>query len=224
MPFAIKRLDGTYRQGTFESPCVPHSELPALLGLASMSNNRAVLDMVSNQLHFCGPGDVKLTLPPGTESYQLEVAPSGHLVLPIGDFEAADKAESDGSFKLDPSPSKALVLHLEQQAPGKYIEKLLPATSGSHSAEGRFSQPSSSMACDFQNHPERAHGLTTGSSSSSPLSSSDRDQRSAGDTPPVLRHTGSSSDGQGSSLRRYGQDAWYSTPPWSPGGSEDSRE
>ena len=43
--------------------------------------------MVTLQLHFCGPADINLTLPPGTKSSQLEISPSGHLVLPCTSFE-----------------------------------------------------------------------------------------------------------------------------------------
>ena len=52
-----------------------------------MRDNRAVLDMANLQLHFCGPVDVHLTLPPGTKPFQLEVSPSGHPVLPCTNFE-----------------------------------------------------------------------------------------------------------------------------------------
>ena len=46
--------------------------------------------MANLRLHLCGPGDIQLNLPAGTESYQLEVSPSGHLVLPCSNFAAAD--------------------------------------------------------------------------------------------------------------------------------------
>jgi hypothetical protein len=47
---------------------------------------RALLDLTSLQLHFIGPGNLQLDLPAGTDSFQLEVAPSGHLVLPCGNY------------------------------------------------------------------------------------------------------------------------------------------
>ena len=78
--------DTTVTEG-FTTPVVAGSELPGLLGLKTMRNNRAVLDMVNLQLHFCGPADINLTLPPGTKSFQLEISPSGHLVLPCTNFE-----------------------------------------------------------------------------------------------------------------------------------------
>ena len=48
-----------------------------------------VLDLTSNKMHLCGPGTVELSLPPGIETYQLEIAPSGHLVLPCSNFQQA---------------------------------------------------------------------------------------------------------------------------------------
>ena len=66
---------------------VAGSELPGLFGFKSMGYNRAVFDVVNLQLHFCGPADINLTLPPGTKSFQLEISPSGHLVLPCTNFE-----------------------------------------------------------------------------------------------------------------------------------------
>ena len=52
-----------------------------------MRNNGAVLDMVTLQLILCGPSDINLTPPPGTKAFQLDISPSGHLVLPCANFE-----------------------------------------------------------------------------------------------------------------------------------------
>ena len=79
----MSRGNDTTVTGSFTTPVVAESELPGLLGFKTMRNNRAVLDMVNLQLHFCGPADINLTLPPGTE----EISPSGHLVLPCTNFE-----------------------------------------------------------------------------------------------------------------------------------------
>ena len=88
IPVMLRTVQGTSNEGTFEAPIVPNSELPGLLGLHSMRNARALLDMSTLQLHLCGPGNVQYNLPPGSDTYQLEIAPSGHLVLPCGEFEA----------------------------------------------------------------------------------------------------------------------------------------
>ena len=73
----------------YRAPAVQNSDLPGLLGLASMRDLRVVLDLNTLTMHFCGPGDYDLSkhLPPGTDSYPLEVAPSGHLLLPCSNFE-----------------------------------------------------------------------------------------------------------------------------------------
>ena len=83
LPIALTHQDGV-RSGTLNVPTVSNSELPGLLGLTAMKNNRAILDCNTNKLYFLGPGDYDLDkmMPPGTDAYQLEVAPSGHLVLP----------------------------------------------------------------------------------------------------------------------------------------------
>ena len=54
-------------------------------------------------LHFCGPGEYDLVkaLPPGTDSFQLELAPSGHMVLPCCEFPSSkDKATRAEDYTL----------------------------------------------------------------------------------------------------------------------------
>ena len=78
-----------------------NSDLPGLLGLTALRKNRAVLDVSTLCLHFCGPGDIEVdkALPPGSESFQLEVAPSGHIVLPCCEFQQSS-TEADHSLTL----------------------------------------------------------------------------------------------------------------------------
>ena len=93
LPVSLKPISGeTPILGKLTIPSVPESELPGLLGLAALRKNRAVLDFSSLKLHFCGPGDIKIEsgLPAGTESFQLETAPSGHIVLPCCEYKNAD--------------------------------------------------------------------------------------------------------------------------------------
>jgi len=74
--------------GKLVIPSVSKSELPGLLGLAALRKNRAILDFSTLELYFCGPGEYELgkAMPPGTDVFQLEVAPSGHLVLPCCNY------------------------------------------------------------------------------------------------------------------------------------------
>ena len=84
--------------GTLTVPTIHASNLPGLLGLASLKQNRALIDTVSNRVYFMGPGDYNLAkaLPPGTECLQGEIAPSGHLVLPCCEFH-----RSEGTHPVD---------------------------------------------------------------------------------------------------------------------------
>ncbi|CAK0892729.1 unnamed protein product, partial [Prorocentrum cordatum] len=43
---------------------------------------RTMLDIFNNCIHFLGPGDAAIQLPPGTRTCNLENSESGHLMLP----------------------------------------------------------------------------------------------------------------------------------------------
>ena len=51
--------------------------------------------MYNNKLHFVGPGDLDLTsaFPPGTETFDLVEAPSGHLLLPCNLYKQAARSK-----------------------------------------------------------------------------------------------------------------------------------
>ena len=89
-------------KGLFKTPCVPKSDLPALLGLESLHNSRCLLDINDFKVYFLGPGDYDLakTLPPGTRVVQCEQAPSGHMMMPVDCYEALDKEEKNGGLEL----------------------------------------------------------------------------------------------------------------------------
>ena len=80
-----------------------------------MQRRRAILDMHKNELHFCGPADYDIAsvLPPGTETYKLSVAATGHLLLPCTQFEQFDDQQKRGDAVYDknvvaqaPTPAK----------------------------------------------------------------------------------------------------------------------
>ena len=80
--------DGRSIRGTFLTPTVNgDSHLPALLGLKALIANGAILDTQNLTLAFCGKEKPKIEYPSGTEIFQLECAPSGHLMLPCSDFQ-----------------------------------------------------------------------------------------------------------------------------------------
>jgi hypothetical protein len=59
-----------------------------------------VIDVANRQLHLCGPGDIKIQLPPGSTTYDLEKSQSGHLLLPVTEF---GRAHSGGASAADDS-------------------------------------------------------------------------------------------------------------------------
>ena len=69
-------------------PSVPDSDLPGLLGLTALRKNRAILDLHTMRIYFAGPGDYDLmtAMPPGTDCFQAELAPSGHMVVPCCEY------------------------------------------------------------------------------------------------------------------------------------------
>ena len=113
---AFRKPDGTQVTGQFTVPAVQYSDLPGLLGLNTLIKNRAIIDFSTMKMYFCGPGDMDLekSLPPGTETFQLERAQSGHLVLPCCEFQAPASDPADTSeltlitaTRLAPEPAQA---------------------------------------------------------------------------------------------------------------------
>ena len=94
LPIALSHHNGT-RSGTLKVPTVSNSELPGLLGLTALKNNRAIIDCNTNKLYFLGPGDYDLdkAMPAGTDVYQMEIAPSGHMVLPLCNYREQQQTE-----------------------------------------------------------------------------------------------------------------------------------
>ena len=117
LPIAMTRSDGrTTNESTFTTPVVGdgtgQSELPGLLGLSTMAG-RTILDMRSNQLHFLGPGEAELMLPPGSETFQCVMSPSGHLMIPCSRFLSSSRSgPSQGSLTIDANES----LHLHSSS------------------------------------------------------------------------------------------------------------
>ena len=77
------------RTGSFTTPVIPNSQLPALLGLNTLSKERCLIDCFNNQIVFVGPGGYRLQASPGSRTYQLKTAKSGHLLLPCDCWEGA---------------------------------------------------------------------------------------------------------------------------------------
>lgn len=96
LPIAlIEENEGETSIHQYQAPAVGGQgrELPALLGLQTMSRMKAVLEMTEGEeyLTFPGPGGYTIDWAPGSRRYKLEKAPSGHLILPCDNFFQAKK-------------------------------------------------------------------------------------------------------------------------------------
>ena len=79
-----------------------NSDLPGLLGLDSLIANRAVNDFAKLRVYFAGPGkyDLDKALPPGTDTFKAERAPSGHMEIPCCEYKAGKPKDNDSSLSL----------------------------------------------------------------------------------------------------------------------------
>jgi hypothetical protein len=74
----------------FDTPLVGGTgeDLPSILGLKSIKGKQGVIQTADGKemLSFPGPGGYEIKWSPGTQHFKLKSAPSGHLVMPLGDF------------------------------------------------------------------------------------------------------------------------------------------
>ena len=88
LPIVLRKTNGQILPGSFTTPTIPNSDLPGLLGLDSLEKLGAVVDFGNRTVYVPGAEGVALAkgMPPGTDSFDLERAPSGHLLLPCTFF------------------------------------------------------------------------------------------------------------------------------------------
>ena len=102
-PLAL--ADGSRAQ--FTAPVIPNSDVPALLGNASMSQHRVLIDVMNKKLFMVGHGGYSLQLSPGSRSLDLETSPSGHLLLPVTEWQKlANATAKEVSFWNDNAEPK----------------------------------------------------------------------------------------------------------------------
>ena len=112
IPLTIDTVDGPQIQSTFTSPVVGTDEepsaIPPLWGIRSLRRMRAVIDLVNNDIHLCGPGRVRVDLPHGSHTIKLEYSPSGHPMVPCTsqplDPHNAQRVSGGRTFQSDPTP------------------------------------------------------------------------------------------------------------------------
>ena len=111
-----------------------------MLGLKSMKNKRTIIDTVNNRMYFCGEGPIEIRVPPGTDTYQLVQAPSGHLMLPVSDYPQLHKYLANRD-RLDQPPESVNLPVMEETA-----TTTSTATSSSTAPTTRTATTSSSSA------------------------------------------------------------------------------
>ena len=117
LPIALKHAEGTTVSiGTVKTPTVSNSDLPGLLGLQALRRNRAIIDFSSLKIYFAGPGEYNLdkAMPPGTDVFQTELAPSGHMVIPCCEYIPGLPQQVEALCRCCPGISQARRLRRSQ--------------------------------------------------------------------------------------------------------------
>ena len=107
LPIALRTVDNRRVNGSFTTPTLnDETGLPALLGLKTLMDKRAIIDFRNLQITFCGPEELPMQFPPGSDTFQLLQAPSGHLMLPCCeyDFTRARNVENGLVLVTEPVP------------------------------------------------------------------------------------------------------------------------
>ena len=122
MPIVVLNKEGDAVEQIYEVPTLEGedgADIPALLGLRSMRAKDAVLEMAPGKecLTFPGPGGYTINWSPGTVHIPLEVAPSGHYVIPCDAFGKVSAKEGGleeevtvlhadlGEYRVPPPPA-----------------------------------------------------------------------------------------------------------------------
>ena len=92
VPIALTADNNDFLMSTFEAPVVEETkgrQLPALLGIRSMKQQRVLLDTIHNKYIIVGPGGFQLQLSPGSRILTMRETRSGHLLLPCTNWNAS---------------------------------------------------------------------------------------------------------------------------------------
>ena len=70
----------------YQAPVLQNSGVPALLGIKTLKQRRAIIDCFTGKMFLVGQGGYKLSLSPGSRSLDLYESHSGHWLLPCTDW------------------------------------------------------------------------------------------------------------------------------------------
>eukprot|EP00972_Heterocapsa_arctica_P084123 12393384-Heterocapsa_arctica.AAC.1 len=94
VPGVIRSTKALGVDTTYAAPVLPDSDVPALLGLRSLTRMRAILDIGNRVLYMCGHDAPRIVTPAGYRAFQLTMSSSGHLLLPFSNFEGINVGEA----------------------------------------------------------------------------------------------------------------------------------
>ena len=128
LPIALPRSSGAFSLNEYHAPVIPNSPVPGLLGLRSMKSRRTIIDTINNKTYMCGPGEVQIIVPPGTEIYDCVSAPSGHMLLPVSDYDSLRRYEEKRDrLEAPPEPVVLPVINEHPQASTSSSSSSAPA-------------------------------------------------------------------------------------------------
>jgi len=148
----------------YTAPVIPQSGLPALLGLESIESKGGLLDTKMRKLVFPGPGGLEIRCSPNTVIYDLEKAPSGHLLLPVSEF---------GRNNLGPAPGHTAFFSQAGQSSQNNVYVMMPVSDSLPAAHG---------------HTETAHQRSDSESVTLPVQPVDLQPAASNARPGCIRH------------------------------------
>ena len=89
---------------------------------------RVIIDTVNDKIIACGEGPINIQAPPGSQTYSMVQAPSGHLLLPVSDYAALQRFTAERN-RLEQAPEPVSLPVLPPAA-----ATTAPSTTGSSSS------------------------------------------------------------------------------------------
>ena len=106
LPIVLEK-NGVQSLSTFSAPVVGADDapasVPALWGVKSQVKRRTIVDLVNNQIHLCGPGQVHIDAPAASVSIPMESVVSGHMLVPCTNYQNVESGKPGISFQVESS-------------------------------------------------------------------------------------------------------------------------
>ena len=90
---------------SYNAALIEGSEVPALLGLTSMTEKRILVDLIHDQMILVGKGGFEMKLSPGSEVLQCQRSPTGHLMLPCSHWDKLKSFKTGVVYPVTSAPA-----------------------------------------------------------------------------------------------------------------------